>query len=64
GDRRPQGTDGHRFGRERDWAATGASASAFGPSYRGFTVQGTPSPPPKTHRQKENEATKTYKTLP
>jgi hypothetical protein len=27
-----------------------ASASAVGPSYRGFTVQGTPTPPPKTHR--------------
>jgi len=44
-------------------AALNASAPAFGPSYRGFTVQGTPSPPPKTHR-KHSEAFQNYKTLP
>ncbi|HUK85863.1 MAG TPA: hypothetical protein VLU95_08370 [Candidatus Acidoferrum sp.] len=32
--------------------AFGASSADVSPSYRGFTVQWTPTPPPKIHRQK------------
>ncbi len=39
------------------------SSSAVSPSYRGFTVQGTPSPPPKTHRKKASSS-KTIKPYP
>jgi len=45
-------------------AALNASAPAFGPSYRGFTIQGTPSPPPKTHRKKILKSFKTIKLYP
>jgi len=32
-------------------AAFDASSADVGPSYRGFTVQWTPTPPPKIHRR-------------
>ena len=44
--------------------ALDASTPAFDPSYRGFTVQGTPSPPPKTHRKMILRQSNTIKLYP
>jgi len=58
-DHQPRRTDTHGQ-RTKGQMRLNASTSAFGPSYRGFMVraflgarQGTPTPPPKTRRQKK-----------